>query len=286
MTLATTPNVVGVSRLKLVITPQAITCKMGAPRNDGDTGVVFVMDTLMLKSARKLMSKRRGRALTRQKMTIPEFGGSSSIYRRFSWVRVLGTTRPGQLPRIPGGPSTVSGRVPWVSPMKGQQCPSEWLAAGGDLTDDRSRIWSGSRSRRKACPVLGPQSTRLDREGFKIYSAKGASRTRQAEKATRKSDQLGKFADTWRSPRVDAPDSPRVGKTRVEPSARHAADGGKTSRRPNSNFELKGVIGRKLNRRMGIYVRSDHWAPINRRGGASFAIICKEDYLPRAAESY
>ncbi|GMN54993.1 hypothetical protein TIFTF001_024105 [Ficus carica] len=86
----------------------------------------------MLKSARKLMSKRRGRALARQKMIIPEFGGSSSIYRRFSWVRVLGATRPGRLPRVPSG-------VPWASPVKGQQCPSEWLAAGGDLTDDRSR---------------------------------------------------------------------------------------------------------------------------------------------------
>ncbi|GMN53225.1 hypothetical protein TIFTF001_022373 [Ficus carica] len=63
---------------------------MGAPRNDRDTGVVSAVDTPMLKAARKLMNKRRGRALARQKMTIPEFGGSFSIYRRFSWVRVLG----------------------------------------------------------------------------------------------------------------------------------------------------------------------------------------------------
>ncbi|GMN58486.1 hypothetical protein TIFTF001_027580 [Ficus carica] len=77
---------------------------MGAPRNDGDTGVVSAVDTSMLK--------------------------------RFSWVRVLGATWPGRLPRVPDG-------VPWASPVKGKQCPLEWLAAGGDLTGDRSR-WVAS----------------------------------------------------------------------------------------------------------------------------------------------
>ncbi|GMN30730.1 hypothetical protein TIFTF001_041498 [Ficus carica] len=68
--------------------------------------------------------------------------------------------------------------------MKGQQCPSEWLAAGGDLTG----IEVGARPVRYSVPkVLG-----FDREDFKICSTEGAPRTRQAEKATRKSDQSGK----------------------------------------------------------------------------------------------
>ncbi|GMN71529.1 hypothetical protein TIFTF001_053416 [Ficus carica] len=90
---------------------------------------------------------------------------------------MLGATRSGRLPRVPGG-------VPWASPVKGQQCPSEWLAAGGDLTGDRS----SARPVRYSVPrVLG-----FDREGFKICSTEGAPRTRQAEKATRKYDQSGK----------------------------------------------------------------------------------------------
>ncbi|GMN22140.1 hypothetical protein TIFTF001_051181 [Ficus carica] len=76
----------------------------------------------------------------------------------------------------------------------------------------------------------------------------------------------------------DASDSPRVRASRVEPSARHAAAGGKTNRRPNSNFEFKGVIGGKLNRRLGIRIRSDHWAPINRRGDS------KNDALSGSAD--
>ncbi|GMN46319.1 hypothetical protein TIFTF001_015500 [Ficus carica] len=289
---AATPNVVGLSGGGWPVAPPLITCKREAPRNDGDTGVVSAVDTPMLK--------------------------------RFSWVRVLGATRSGRLPRVPGG-------VPWASPVKGQQCPSEWLAAGGDLTSDRSR-W--------------------------VASVAGAPRTRQAEKATRKSDQsrkvyrctvpgicwservghqhkphsisgqvqvrdascTGDMSDpNKRSPawhkctsgrllghhRVlgdeylarrhvavstcrthDASNSPHVEVPRVEPSARHVAAGGKMNRLPNSNFEFKGMIDVKLNRRLGIRIRSDHWAPLNRRGGASFAIICEEDYLSRAVESY
>ncbi|GMN56470.1 hypothetical protein TIFTF001_025580 [Ficus carica] len=127
---------------------------MGAPWNDGDTGVVSTVGTPMLKSARKLMSASHRSGC-------------------------LG--RPGRVGYL--GYLAVSGRVPWASPVKGQQCPSEWLAAGGDLTGDRSR-WVAS----AAVPrVLG-----FDRESFKICSAEWAPRTRQAEKATRKSDQSGK----------------------------------------------------------------------------------------------
>ncbi|GMN33109.1 hypothetical protein TIFTF001_003971 [Ficus carica] len=41
---------------------------------------------------------------------------------------------------VPRGPRlyAVSSRTPWASPAKGQQCLSEWLAAGGDLTCDGS----------------------------------------------------------------------------------------------------------------------------------------------------
>ncbi|GMN61840.1 hypothetical protein TIFTF001_030931 [Ficus carica] len=40
---------------------------MKAPWNDGDTGVVSAVGTPMLKSARKLMSKGRGRSFAMQK---------------------------------------------------------------------------------------------------------------------------------------------------------------------------------------------------------------------------
>ncbi|GMN49662.1 hypothetical protein TIFTF001_018829 [Ficus carica] len=117
------------------------------------------------------------------KMTQATTPNVVGVPRRFLWLRVLGATRPGRLPRVPGG-------VPWESPMKGKQCPSEWLAAGGDLTGDRSSsgIEVGARPVRYSVPrVLG-----FDRKGFKICSAEGAPRTHQAEKATCKSDQSGK----------------------------------------------------------------------------------------------
>ncbi|GMN23260.1 hypothetical protein TIFTF001_000058 [Ficus carica] len=41
--------------------------KREAPRNDGDTGVVSAVGTPMLKSARILICKGRGRVLARQK---------------------------------------------------------------------------------------------------------------------------------------------------------------------------------------------------------------------------
>ncbi|GMN38331.1 hypothetical protein TIFTF001_007554 [Ficus carica] len=119
------------------VTPQSVTCKKEAPRNDGDTSVVSAAGTSMLKSARIPICKRRGRALARQKMTIPEFMGSSSIYMRF----------PGYWSNrwVPRGPRLyiVSSRTPWASPTKGQQFLSEWLAAGGDLTCDGS-WWAAS----------------------------------------------------------------------------------------------------------------------------------------------
>ncbi|GMN65021.1 hypothetical protein TIFTF001_034094 [Ficus carica] len=54
------------------------------------------------------------------------------VFRRFLRVRVLGATRPGRLPRVPGGSLR-------ASPAKGQQCPSEWLDTGGDVMRRNSR---------------------------------------------------------------------------------------------------------------------------------------------------
>ncbi|GMN65018.1 hypothetical protein TIFTF001_034096 [Ficus carica] len=100
MTPAATPIVVVYSGLNSLVAPPSVTCKLEAPRNDGDTGVILL---------------------------------------RFLRVRVLGATRPGRLPRVPGGPSTVGGRSLRASPAKGQQCPLEWLDAGGDVMRRSSR---------------------------------------------------------------------------------------------------------------------------------------------------
>ncbi|GMN60140.1 hypothetical protein TIFTF001_029214 [Ficus carica] len=86
-----------VSLLARLAAPPSVTCKKEALRNDGDTGVVSAVGTPMLK--------------------------------RFPWVPVLGATRPGRPPRVPGG--------------YGQQCLLEWLATGGDLTCDGS-WWAAS----------------------------------------------------------------------------------------------------------------------------------------------
>ncbi|GMN71584.1 hypothetical protein TIFTF001_055952 [Ficus carica] len=63
MAPAAIPSVVGLSGGGWSVAPPSITCKREAPRNDGDTGVVSVVDTPMLKSVGELMSEGRGRAL-------------------------------------------------------------------------------------------------------------------------------------------------------------------------------------------------------------------------------
>ncbi|GMN68644.1 hypothetical protein TIFTF001_037703 [Ficus carica] len=61
MVSAATPTMNGYSGRYWPVAPPSITCKREAPRNDGDTGVVSAVGTPMLKSARILICKGRGR---------------------------------------------------------------------------------------------------------------------------------------------------------------------------------------------------------------------------------
>ncbi|GMN33067.1 hypothetical protein TIFTF001_044757 [Ficus carica] len=60
------PTLIPFSSPAIVCMEKLITYKMEAPQSDGDTGGVSATGTLMLKSVTVLMSKRRGRVLTRK----------------------------------------------------------------------------------------------------------------------------------------------------------------------------------------------------------------------------
>ncbi|GMN37615.1 hypothetical protein TIFTF001_006957 [Ficus carica] len=85
------------------VAPLSVTCKKEAPRNDGDTSVVSAVSTPMLKSSKDTDMQEERQSFGKAKMIIPEFVGSSFIYRRFPRVRMLGATRPGRPPWVPGG---------------------------------------------------------------------------------------------------------------------------------------------------------------------------------------
>ncbi|GMN60808.1 hypothetical protein TIFTF001_029906 [Ficus carica] len=77
-------------RSTCTVTLRWVTCKRDAPRSDGDASGVSATDTPMLKSARELMSKQRGRVLVAEVGDVTgAVAGYASVVRRSGRVAWL-----------------------------------------------------------------------------------------------------------------------------------------------------------------------------------------------------
>ncbi|GMN64706.1 hypothetical protein TIFTF001_033779 [Ficus carica] len=134
---AATPTVNGYSSRYWPVAPPSITCKREAPRNDGDTGVVYVVGTPKVKSARILICVLSGPGCSGRPGRVDRLGSrwmipvadryrnkagvsceiSGELVRKThagtestTWIQVLGALLRPSICHVPARTGNVSGR--------------------------------------------------------------------------------------------------------------------------------------------------------------------------------